>query len=60
MTTETCNHQHCGGEVLRGYARYKYVEGKGMVAFHPACAFAAPDYDVSKGTGAPFTTIVMR
>lgn len=53
----TCSHKFCGKPVDLAYARYKYVEGLGMVPFHTDCSYAHPDYDVSKGMGSPFTTI---
>lgn len=55
MTTETCNHQHCGQPIVKGEARYK--SGK---AFHAACSYAHPDYDVRQGCGSPFTTITRK
>lgn len=55
MTTETCNHRHCGHEIIKGMATYK-----GGKAFHASCSYAHPDHDVSKGTGSPFTTITLR
>lgn len=57
--TTTCTHKFCDTPVIAVFARYKYVEGLGMSPFHTACSHAHPEYDVSKGTGSPFTTITV-
>lgn len=59
MTSTTCAHKHCGQPLNTYDARYKYVEGKGMVPMHTDCSYAHPEYDVSKGMGSPFTTITV-
>ncbi len=61
MSDQTCSHRFCCKPVLRGYAYYKQVLNAAgeydRLPFHRACAYAHPDYDVSQGCGAPFTTI---
>lgn len=56
----TCAHKKCGKPVDYAYARYKYVEGKGLQPYHTRCSYAHPDYDVSLNQGSPFTTINLR
>jgi hypothetical protein len=58
-STTTCAHKHCGLPLDPYFARYKYVEGKGMVPMHSDCSYAHPD-DTREGKGSPFTTIVSR
>ena len=61
MTTTTCSHKHCGQPVGETYATYKWSPAhQAVVPFHAACAYAHPNYDVSEGTGSPFTTITIK
>lgn len=62
MTTETCSHKYCGLPIERFLSpTYKWSDAHGaVVPFHSRCSYAHPDYDVSKGEGAPFAAINLR
>ncbi len=59
MNSTTCGHQHCGQPVSDPSYKFSVAAGQ-VLPFHAACAYAHPDYEVSKGLGSPFTTITLR
>jgi hypothetical protein len=47
-----CHHPRCGLPVVEGHAKFKTG-----LPFHPACFYAHPTHDVTKGCGSPFAEI---